>query len=258
ARYSHGPIFKEYVADLYAQKQRYRAEGNLVWTEVTKRLLNSLYGKLAQTAPYERLKEWVDDPALLRYEMLDPESGEMAMVTQVMGSRVVTTGRIEHRLAIPAIPAHVTDYARLYLANLIERVGWDRVLYCDTDSLIFRRSDLGRISALLDADRLGALSVDGEAASLTIHAPKDYQFGPKVTLKGVSKGSRRVGPDTYEVRLWPHLRTLMRDNYRRLLQETPLLVGDKGEMSETQRRGLYPVSRRLKRLARRYLKGTVA
>ncbi len=85
------------------------------------------------------------------------------------------------------IAIFTTTYARMRLGNLIDIVGWDRVLYMDTDSLIYLLSEnkdenlpvspfLGELSSELDDDDV--------IEDFTTGGPKVYGF---VTKKGVSQ-----------------------------------------------------------------------
>ena len=48
AEYQCEPLFAEWVTELWQTRQRYKAEGNALYEQFTKRIMNRLYGKFAQ------------------------------------------------------------------------------------------------------------------------------------------------------------------------------------------------------------------
>ena len=57
SEYKVAKLFTRWVDDLWAMRQRYRADGNSEYDAITKRVMNSLYGKFAQLSP-----QWVEVP----------------------------------------------------------------------------------------------------------------------------------------------------------------------------------------------------
>jgi hypothetical protein len=116
-----------------------------------------------------------------------------------------------------AIPSHVTDYARLILWDLIDMVGYNNVLYCDTDSIKIREKDKDKISYKIDNLELGALSLEEITKNFTIHGCKDYSTEHSEKIKGVPKNYTRLGPNTFSyksfLRMNSHLRRQIVDHY---------------------------------------------
>jgi len=57
------------------------------------------------------------------------------------------TRRVDDRMyladfAFPAVSTYITSIIRSKLLNLIEKAGWDNVIYFDTDGLIVNEKDL--------------------------------------------------------------------------------------------------------------------
>jgi len=81
--------------------------------------------------------------------------------------------------------AYVTGYARLELAKYLRQLGHGKLIYCDTDSVIFYSPD-NQIPFPI-TDRLGGMKLEGKAKVCRVHLPKVYQFGENYKAKGVRK-----------------------------------------------------------------------
>jgi len=207
ALYEHAPIYKSYVEYFYALKVRYKLEGNLPFYLMTKLYQNSLYGKAGQKAT-----EWkeIHDPmreVLEATSMRDADTGESWRLYR-FGSRVWSmrpTGEANN--SFPAIAAHVTAYARLYLWELIMKAGREHVFYTDTDSLVVDSVGLAKVHHLLDETALGALKIEVSSSSLEIRAPKHYRLAEEWKRKGVPGKARFLGNNTWEMIQFPSFRT---------------------------------------------------
>jgi hypothetical protein len=115
----------------------------------------------------------------------------------MFNTTIIRGESIEGPRSFVAVAAHVTEYARLALWELIESVGCGRVLYCDTDSIVIRASDLALVDQPIDPSALGALSVDKSCARLVIHGPKDYEADELVRLKGVPARAEKQADGSY-------------------------------------------------------------
>ncbi|GAH16471.1 unnamed protein product, partial [marine sediment metagenome] len=88
--------------------------------------------------------------------------------------------------SVPAISAHVTDYARLYLWKLIQIADIVNCFYCDTDSLIVNEKGYKNLSKFMDKDRLGWLKVEDVSSCVDIRGAKNYTFGDNTRMKLIS------------------------------------------------------------------------
>jgi hypothetical protein len=217
ALYEAAPLFEEYVRYFYALRLRAREEGDRLGEQYAKACLNSLYGKLGQYTDTGECWPTEAKPEYVRYEILDAVERVLLVRTRCMGMESETTGREPGPRSMFAIPAHVTDYARLELWEMMRLVGPERVLYCDTDSLKLREVDLARLKRRLDPERLGALKVERRSERLRIYGLKDYIEDGVTVLKGVPRKAREVAPGRYVFESWPgqstHLRRMLDDTY---------------------------------------------
>jgi hypothetical protein len=198
AIYEKAPIFRAY-ADYFAElKEYYWREGNQPFREIAKKLANSLYGKFGQTdietdlsfdlppigpreAPYYdwRVKKWYRIYQLGHQVVFEKSGGESFN-------------------SFPAIPAHVTAYARMYLWSLIEQAGLENTFYCATDSLIVNQQGYDNLADKIDKYKLGYLKVECEAENLEIWGPNNFKLGDKLKSGGIRKNATRLSHDVFE------------------------------------------------------------
>ncbi|GAH36562.1 unnamed protein product, partial [marine sediment metagenome] len=155
--------------------------------------------------------------------------------TQLMGVLLKEAGAEEHQNSMPAVCAHVTDYARMRLWQMIKIVGRENVVYCDTDCLIVPSKAVGRLQSFLNPTALGKLKIEGTTTDLVIHGPKDYVWGGERVLKGIRSNATQIDDTTFEQALFPGLNSLL------------------GGVEE----GMIPITEITKRIDRTYRKGTV-
>lgn len=210
AAYRKAVLFHSYVRDLYKLRMTYKAQGQDVWVYLCKIMLNGLYGKWAQRKPVIE-EEVVNDPGgYYRQEILDLVTGKTFVEYQLMNRRITIQGDEEGANSLTAIAAHITEAARLVMWKLIETVGMDHVLYCDTDSLKLRERHVSSLTHLLHPTRLGALKVEKVSEALTIWGLKAYIEDGVRTIKGIPKHAVPDGDHTYTYHHFLKMATHMR------------------------------------------------
>jgi len=210
AVYEMCDLFSEFVEFFYRKRLEYRDAHQPAKARLCKIMLNSLYGKFAQRRRRE-VKEY--DPAGCAYysvETYDFEAGEKWLEYKLFNTRVQELGEEDCSKTLIAISAHVTEYARMLLWQLIQQVGRARVYYCDTDSLKIKEEDILRLRYPFSATELGALKVEDWFTEFEIYGPKNYRCGDKVRLKGVPRSAVEIAPSVYEYDQWNRQRTHMR------------------------------------------------
>jgi hypothetical protein len=257
AAYKMRPVFRRFVDYFVSLRHRYQREKSTVWEHVCKLLANSLYGKFGQANPLVVRREHVQEEGLWRSTCVDDEADRVITVTQCMGERWETSGRVEARDAMPAVAAHVTDYGRWHLVQAIETVGWSRVLYCDTDSLILRETDLPRMAGLVHATQLGAWKLVKRWEKLQIYGCKDYIGDGERVVKGLSPLARELERDVWADIHFPGLRSLLRLSSAEFQRSNMPVWDNASEVRICQSLGLYPIQRETKYLTRLYDKGEV-
>ncbi|GAI35762.1 unnamed protein product, partial [marine sediment metagenome] len=96
-----------------------------------------------------------------REEVVNIDTGEMTIMTKLMNKFIVQYSEGEGENALPAIAAHITENARFVLWEVMREIGLGRVLYCDTDSVKIRKSDMDRVQWPLDEKINRVLTVPG-------------------------------------------------------------------------------------------------
>lgn len=111
-----------------------------------------------------------------------------------------------------AIAAHITENARFLLWDLIKQVGTDRVLYCDTDSIKIRRSDLKLVTSPRSKVTLGALKVESTSKKLYIEGAKNYRTEKGRSIKGIPESAKELSPGVFSYRWFAGQITHLRKN----------------------------------------------
>jgi hypothetical protein len=132
-----------------------------------------------------------------RESVLDATTGERWIEYALLGKLVRIYGEEDTSYTMVAIAAHVTEYARLLLYSIIEQIGQERVLYCDTDSIVIAKRDLRRLRYPVDAEALGALSIAETTRKLIIYGCKDYETDRGRKIKGIPLSAQNIGPGEY-------------------------------------------------------------
>lgn len=192
AIYKKRRIFQSYVEFFYALKSHYRQVNQPILEKLVKIFLNSLYGKFAQKRMIDRRERDVTLDGYYRIETVNLNTGEKTMEYKLFNTHVIELGWEDGRNSFTAVAAHVSEGARLYLWRIIEDVGLSHVLYCDTDSIKIRKSDLPFLSYPVDDLKIGALKIDDEFDEFNILGAKSYITEKERVLKGVPHSAEMI------------------------------------------------------------------
>jgi hypothetical protein len=233
--YEQADIFTSYVTTMYAIRKRFKADGQREYETICKYLLNSLYGKFGQKAEkWKKIGEAPNERDRTEY-VFDAVTNKRSKLMYFLGEVFTVVGYGEAYNSFPAIAAHVTAYARMYLWHLMQVCGVGNYFYCDTDSLMVNEVGLSNLSGYLDATELGKLKIESRFNHLIIRGLKDYETAEKVVVKGISKRAVKLSEGVYEQDSWP--------TFRGLFHTTDV--------------NAYTVHKVTKHLSREYTKGTV-
>lgn len=208
--YEQADIFSSYVKKFYALRQRFVKDDNAEYAEFCKKLLNSLYGKFGQKADvWEKIGDCPGERDRIEVCLIPGYNGRSS-IRYLLGEIFEHKGTEECFNSFPAIPAHVSAYARLYLWELIKCSRPENVFYCDTDSLIINEAGLCKLQSQIDKVKIGSLKIVSVTQSITIRGLKDYSVGTKNVVKGVRKNALQISDGVYEQEIWPSFRGLLR------------------------------------------------
>ena len=122
-------FFSDFVDELYLHKNRDK-------TGIYKLILNSLYGKFGQKHAYDVGFKKLEDGDVFDIN----EHYELNGVMYEYLSLDRKNPPEFHIKSYPLIASYITAGARMYLYNEMLKVGLDKIIYCDTDSLMIADS----------------------------------------------------------------------------------------------------------------------
>ena len=233
--YEQENIFRSYVNKFYTLRLDFKSAGVDEYVELCKKMLNSLYGKFGQKG--ENWTKIGDCPNERDREELVFNMGgrRVTKLRYLLGELFIMTGHGESFDSFPAIAAHVTAYARMYLWSLMQEAGYGNYFYCDTDSLIVNEVGLCNLQNRKSEHLLGGLKIDNFGSYVQLRGLKDYSFNAKDVVKGVRKNAVKLADGVFQQEQWPSFRGLLRS----------------GEPD------IYTVKTTIKHLNREYTKGVV-
>jgi len=159
--YKPAVIFDDYIDYFYKLRLEYKKEGNKAFDFITKRMMNSLYGKFGQKIDSLIFE---DEVAEERYEcisVIDKDTKEWHKELTIGHSRKVYREAAEEGYnSFVAISAQVTSLARIQLWKLIKMCGIENMYYCDTDSLFVNQAGFMALTDDIDNKALGMLGIE--------------------------------------------------------------------------------------------------
>ncbi len=186
-------IFSEYVDYFYNLRL---STTNDAIKQMSKIMLNSLYGKLGQHNSSKPKK--IESERLIKMYSSMMNDCQSNSLMAGLNKKIVRLGdtlyEIENRDAefardsIPIIASAVTSYARILLFELMMKAKRGNVLYCDTDSLFVNEEGYRNLQSEISPSVLGKLKLE-KSGTVTINGAKDYIFNGEKKLKGVKKNA---------------------------------------------------------------------
>lgn len=237
--YKSARLFDDYVDYFTTLKQHYTKTNNKIMRQLTKDFLNSLYGKFASRKPEIVMTDLDSFTGFEREDIYNLVTGQKGINYKMFNTAVAEYGWDDEVKSLCAIASHITEYGRLELWSLIKQVGYDRALYCDTDSLKIRKKDSYRIRKTIHDSELGALCMEEEFNNLHIYAAKSYVTEHHRVLKGVPKRAEEISPGmfTYDtfLRQGSHMRKGVDDYF--ILRRTVKVLKNVYDKATVRRNG---------------------
>lgn len=207
-------LFSGFISDYYALRMSYRLQQNKGFEAICKLMINSLYGKFGQTGIMQRVIGHVPYNEVWHMPIIDAQSGERFYQTAIGGTVIEERHKGESYHAMPAIAAHITANARLYLFSLLKKAGLENVYYCDTDSMIVNRMGFYNVETLINESELGKLKVETKSPWIIVNAPKDYEMSERRKVKGIRNNATQIDDNTFLQEQWVKLAGLIRDGFQ--------------------------------------------
>ncbi|KKK59552.1 hypothetical protein LCGC14_3033250, partial [marine sediment metagenome] len=196
AKYHPAPLFQNYSNYFQELRENYQKSGQDDWADIAKLFRNGLYGKFGQEGYWQEQVGTAKVDEVWRMPGYDADKKERYNYTAFGGKVFYETRSGESYNSFPAISAHVTAYARLYLKGLVDRVPRGHVYYMDTDALIVDDIGLKALTGFFDDRTAGMLRVEVSSPWLVIIAPRDYTMQDRVRLKGVKPDTDQIASVT--------------------------------------------------------------
>jgi hypothetical protein len=187
AEYRCGDLFSLWVDELWQLRQKYKSDGNKLYEQFAKRLLNSLYGKFGQRSP-----GWINVPGDMSSLPWTRWIGIGEMPNEIVNYRSVgwnvqrQTNREEIEGSFVAISAFVTSAARMKMNAIRWTAGERECYYQGCDSVMVSDLGLERLTAagMVDQSELGKLRFQCASSDGEILGCSDYRIGDKVVIAG--------------------------------------------------------------------------
>jgi len=211
AMYHSELIFADYVDFFYHERLNARKQGDTATEGITKLFLNSLYGKFGQNGQKWSLVGKSDTLDIRYFDFYDVEAQELTKYREFAGMVEMLEERPESRDSFPAIAAHITAYARMYLWELMKAAGLENVYYVDTDSLMVNKTGYAALKPRIDPSELGALKVEWKSDHVTLNGLKDYEIDGRLKAKGIRKNAVQTAPGVFTQDQFRGIEGMIRD-----------------------------------------------
>jgi len=183
--YWKGQPFVSYV-DYFLKARECYCDSGMEYEEMLSKLFgNALYGKVGQRVQEVVYDEYTEDGDFWREDFYSEVEDEEGYEEHLFHRHRVVMGKKETAHSIPSIAAHITDYARLLLWDYIDMIGWENVLYWDTDSILIKASAASSYDTYLGDGVPGFLKVDGRFHGGHIYGKKSYELDGEITASGL-------------------------------------------------------------------------
>ena len=220
ALYAQADLFSSFVDFFWSERQKAKRDNNQVYSYFHKLLLNTLYGKFAQKQ--QRLKRTFPcGEEEFSSGIASCEDGIFNEIRMFGVASHFEQTEEESYNSFPAISAAITEYARMYLSELIATAGQENCFYCDTDSLVVNDTGKENLRGFIGKE-LGQLKVEKTVSEASFFCPKDYVFGEEIKRKGISaRATYNTVSDTYSQEQWQRLRGALKngESHRYLVKE---------------------------------------
>lgn len=203
AAYKTKPLFRDYITYFWTKRQQYKSDGNTLYEQFCKLMLNTLYGKFAQMS-----SAWIninDDLSALpwtRWVKRNPVTNECEQFRSFAWQTQQKVNRGEIPQSFIAISAFVTSYARTRMNTLREIAGERQTFYQAIDCLFVSQKGYDNLEQAgeIDPTGLGKLRLIQVADGMRVGGNNDYTINGKTKIAGVSVINNEKDEVTYQTR----------------------------------------------------------
>jgi len=198
AVYNGEDLFSDYVKYFADLRQQYLGEDNKAMERLCKYMHNTLYGKFGEREIVTVIEPGDKGHDYYRDEIIDGVNGGVWIETYLLNRTIIQHYEGESPHSSAAVAAHITENARMTLWEIIRTTGRDKVLYCDTDSVIISKKAVRDVIWPIHNNELGALKVQSDYTTLHIDGAKSYRTDSERHIKGIPAGAKEVSPGVFE------------------------------------------------------------
>lgn len=199
--YQRAPALREFASWVLGVLEAPEGEVDPVERTAVKHWSRALVGRFG--ARWSSWEEWGDAPFadLSLGTVHDVGAGETFRMLHLGYQLLRDSAERDSPDAMPQVMSWIMAECRRRLWLLLGAVGWEHVVYCDTDSVIVDRAGDERLRSL----GVASLRVKGRWRDLEVLGPRQLVLGHELRASGVPRGARRVGEHEWRGEVWPAL-----------------------------------------------------
>lgn len=173
----------------------------------------SLVGRFGSRWPQWDKVAKLPDSKLELLPYYDKETGETGAYLQNGTDWFERSGYIEAPDSMPAVMGIIMAEARCRLWQAMQTVGFDNVVYCDTDSIVTTKEGDFALYAEGKSALLENLVPKAEYKRGLFLGPRQIQLNTELRVAGLPKTAIQQGPRTFEAEIWEGLPESIRSGH---------------------------------------------
>lgn len=204
--YRKGPALKEWADWILAALDPDNKAIDPVIQLAIKHWSRALIGRFGS-----RFSEWDDFGEALSDDVILTLAGDASDNTKFrllqLGKRVLKEGElVEDQNGLPQIMGHIMASCRINLWHIMEKAGFENVVYCDTDGILVNSAGN---EALLEA-AIPGLRVKRKWRNVTILGPRQLVLDGQLKASGVPARAVQVSEKVWQGQVWQRLPASLR------------------------------------------------
>lgn len=203
--YRKAPALKAWADWVLGQVGEGASDTEPLVRNILKHWSRSLIGRMAMTYRKWEYDGEMPDDKVESGVMVDAATGEVGKYIQVGGGMWVDAGKEEWQHSMPMVTGYIQAIARVQLWDVLRRMPFRSVLYCDTDSVYvtqeFREDIENVIAEIPDC----GMRLKRAWNSMEIMGPRQIVTGQEIRISGVPKRSERLGKTQFKGEVWESL-----------------------------------------------------
>lgn len=170
--------WRKYYANCYAERKKAKATKDAFLELYYKLLMNSSYGKSLEWGHTEAFENYIDEEGIIDSKIITKEKPDY------MDEEEWKLKELNAKYTYIPYGSCIPAYSRVALVELALKIGFNKIVYFDTDSIFFiwdKESESNYLKHVNIKDELGGWSLDEMLNQCQFTAPKRYK---KLNEKG--------------------------------------------------------------------------